>query len=231
MNVATRKMSSPCGQISQRKSRRSRVRKPIVYTSNHLCRLASSAPHLPGLPALFFYYLTYLYYLIYGNYCQHGPHHSMKFILLVSIRFYPVWILCDAMCRQFVGGRQGNDQQLVSEKRRKDEVTQQKRADEANRLSHITLELDINKLHDRKFTNKMLIDQIELHRQFNSTLPLKSKLGTKALVLDTLKTAIDYYNSLRASNNLVLTTVPNLEAVSTLANDFDGYDSDSSTDL
>ena len=73
----------------------------------------------------------------------------------------------------------------------------------------------------------MLVDQVELHRQFNSNLPLKSKLGTKALLLDTLKSAIDYYNALPAHDKLAQGSSNNVVDVDM---EHDEYDSDSFMD-
>lgn len=123
-----------------------------------------------------------------------------------------------------------HDKELVDAKHRRDSALHQKRAEETLRLSRIQLELDINRLRDRKFTNKMLVDQVDLHRQFNNNLPLKSKLGTKALLLDALTSAIEFYNSLPAHDKLAQGSNNNVTDVDMITHDHDEYDSDSFMD-
>ena len=63
-----------------------------------------------------------------------------------------------------------------------------------DKLSCIQLELDMTTLRNHKFTNTMLVDQLDLHRQFNTNIPPKSWLKNKEMLLEALESAIEYYN-------------------------------------
>ena len=114
-------------------------------------------------------------------------------------------------------------------KRHKDEVSKKKKTDKEDRLSWIQLELDMTTLRNRKFTNAMLVDQLDLHRQFNTDIPPKSILKNKEMLLEALVSAIEYYNSQSIHTNLIQGDDNNLKDVDMIiADDPNDYDTDSS---
>ena len=122
-----------------------------------------------------------------------------------------------------------HEKEIVEVKRRKDEVSKKKKTDKEDRLSRIQLELDMTTLRNRKFTNAMLVDQLDLHCQFNTDIPPKSWLKNKEMLLEALVSAIEYYNSWSIHTNLIQGDDNNLEDVDMIiADDPNDYDTDSS---
>ena len=75
----------------------------------------------------------------------------------------------------------------------------------------------------------MLVDQLDLHRQFNTDIPPKSWLKNKEMLLEALVSAIEYYNSQSIHTNLIQGDDNNLKDVDMIiADDPNNYDTDSS---
>ena len=122
-----------------------------------------------------------------------------------------------------------HEKEIVEVKRRKDEVSKKKKTDKEDRLSRIQLELDMTTLRNQKFTNAMLVDQLDLHHQFNTDIPPKSQLKNKEMLLEALVSAIEYYSSRSIHTNLIQGDDNNLEDVDMIiADDPNDYDTDSS---
>ena len=122
-----------------------------------------------------------------------------------------------------------HEKEIVEVKHRKDEVSKKKKTDKEDRLSWIQLELDMTTLRNQKFTNAMLVDQLDLHRQFNTDIPPKSRLKNKEMLLEALVSAIEYYNSRSIHTNLIQGDDNNLEDVDMIiADNPNNYDTDSS---
>ena len=122
-----------------------------------------------------------------------------------------------------------HEKEIVEVKHHKDEVSKKKETDKEERLLQIQLELDMTTLRNWKFTNAMLVDQLDLHCQFNTNIPPKSWLKNYEMLLEALVSAIEYYNSWSIHTNLIQGDDNNLEDVDMITVDNPNYyDTDSS---
>ena len=112
----------------------------------------------------------------------------------------------------------------VAKRQADDAKRLRKRTEKEIHLKGINMVLDKDQI--RKLSNPELQDQIQLHRPYNPSIPLKSKIKTKPLMLQTLEAAIDHYNSLPEDSRLESDRPTNVHNVDMVVED--GWDVDDS---